>query len=125
MARSITTLEDQTLYRSVLMFLFPGVHDMELKTYTDANGDYIHYHRVWVNGPYEQSGQAKAQMNRLLKGHENRLNLPYKLEDGTFSAVGAYGGKYWSPNGTAPEVTAFVEAVTPSWSQVAGTLKTA
>lgn len=116
MARTYVNLDSDPIYRAVVFELYPGVHDLELKTYTDQGGNEHQYHRVSVNGPYSSKGTATAQVNRLLRDHEWRLEKNYRG-----------GGNYYTNSipGTVPEVKGLVEVVRPLWYLVDGTEKTA
>lgn len=125
MARSIgMTLQNPTpVYRAVILRLFPGVHNRELKRYTTADGTEYLYHDAEAYGPYGTRAPATAQVTTALRHHNNWI------KQGHYTTR-----RVWNPvtrtsetenYGTVPSFAAFIEEQIPSWQQVPGTIKEA
>jgi hypothetical protein len=123
MARNIgVDLEDSTSFRGVVLYLYPGIHSLPLKTYTTADGVSYQYHLSKAYGPYATRAPATSQVTQELRGHEERK---YNTLEPSKSRNG-WRGDYTSRGpGTIPDVTAFVEEQIPAWRPIAGTERTA
>jgi len=122
MARNIgVDLDDSKSFRGLVLFLYPGVHNLPIKTYTTADGVEYQYHTSRAYGPYATRAPATSQVTQELRGHEekkaNTLE-PSKAKNG-------WRGNYNQGPGSIPDVTAFVEEQIPSWRPIAGTARTA
>lgn len=125
MARNIgVSLGDpQPVYRAVILKLYPGLHNRELKRYTTEDGTEYLYHASEAYGPYGTRAPATAQVTGALRGHETAIKQGYYTHRNEWNP--ALGRSEKVPNGTVPEFTAFVEEQTPSWEPVAGTIRKA
>lgn len=103
-------LEPEPIYRSVMLFLYPGVHSMELKTYTDSSGEEHQYHASRTFGPYTKRNPAIGILTKELGYHAS------KIENGQYTR---YGTK------SVPYVTVFVEEQVPQWKSVDGSKRIA
>ena len=121
MARNIgVDLEDSQSFRGVVLYLYPGVHNLELKTYTNADADEFLYHEALAYGPYSTRSPATSQVTQQLKIHETKSYNTMNPGKGN-----GWYGDYTEGPGSIPEVTGFVEAQIPSWNTLAGTIRTA
>jgi len=95
-------LEPEPQYRAVALKLYPGLHDMELKTYVDADGNSHKYHTAEVYGPHAKA-QATSAKTKMDNEH-TRYSQP--------------GGWYYRARwGTVPQMTSFIEISNPQWSR--------
>lgn len=121
MARNIgVDLEDSASFRGLVLYLYPGIHDLPLKTYTTADGAEYPYHVSKAYGPYATRGPATSQVTSELRGHtEKKANTlePSKSKN-------SWRGDYNRGPGSIPDVTGFVEEQIPSWKPIAGTERT-
>lgn len=96
-------LEPEPQYRAVMLKLYPGLHDLELKTYTDANGVTHQYHASEVYGPHAKA-QATSALTKLKNEHK-RFSQP--------------GGWYYRARlGTVPQAVFFIEVCYPQWTKL-------
>ena len=125
MARSIgMALENPTpVYRGVILFLYPGVHNRPLKTYTTADGTEYLYHRASAYGPYGSKGPATAQVTSAIRNHNEWVKRGHYTNSHEFNEQTR---KYeLVPNGdSVPSLTAFVEEQVPAWTPIDGTTRT-
>lgn len=77
MARELSSIEPEEQYRAVILYKHSGMHDLTMKTYTDTDGQTYDYHRVYVFGPYEKPGPAKAMVKRDIRHAEQGYRSYY------------------------------------------------
>lgn len=94
------SLEPEPQYRAVGLYLYSGVHDLELKTYTDAEGVSHKYHSAEVYGPHAK-GQATSALTKMEKQHIR------------YSQPGAWYSR--ARIGTTPQAEFFIEVYEPQW----------
>jgi hypothetical protein len=126
MARNIgVSLNDpQPVYRAVILTLYSGLTNRELKRYTTGDGTEFLYHESTAYGPYETKAPATAQITQALRHHEGwKKNGHYEWRNVWNRATGV---SERVPTGdSVPELTAFVEEQLPSWNQMPATVRTA
>jgi hypothetical protein len=109
MARQIGVgLDDQLVYRALIFKLYSGIHNMDLKTYTTADGTEYQYHKVEAFGPYGTRGPATAQVTSAINDHQHSL----------------LNGRYFNTQALIPQITGIVEQQLPQWQMVAGSERT-
>lgn len=112
------------VYRAVILYLYPGIHNRSLHTYTTADGQQYQYHTVEAYGPYGSKGPATAQVTTALRHHTDwTLAGHYTTRRVWNSTTRSYDTEY--NVGSIPQVTAFVESQIPAWNPIAGTERTA
>lgn len=125
LARSIgMTLENPApVYRAVILYLYPGIHNRPLLTYTTEDGQQFQYHTVEAYGPYGTRAPATSQVTQALRHHESWAKAGHYTTRRVWnSATRMYDEE---PYGSVPQVTAFVESQIPAWNPIAGTERTA
>lgn len=125
MARSIgMTLQNPApVYRAVILYLYPGIHNRTLKTYFTADGKEYLYHAVEAYGPYGTRAPATSQVTGAIRYHERNVKSGgYTTQHVWNNTTGRYDT---IQNGSVPELTAFVESQIPAWNPVDGTERTA
>jgi len=125
MARSIGMAFDnpKPVYRGVILYLYPGVHNRVLKTYTTPDGTEYLYHVAEAYGPYGSRAPATGQVTQAIRHHESWADAGHYTTRRTWnSTTRMYDEEAY---GSIPEVTAFVEEQVPAWTPVAGTERTA
>lgn len=125
MARSIgMTLQNPApVYRAVILFLYPGIHNRTLKTYTTVDGLTYSYHEAEAYGPYGTRAPATAQVTTALRHHENWIKAGHYTHHRVWNPVTQKAET--QVYGSVPELTAFTEEQIPAWSQVPGSVKEA
>lgn len=122
MARSIgmSITKPAPVYRAVILYLYPGIHNRKLEVYTAHDGQEYSYHRVEAYGPYGTRGPATAQVTSALRSHETAVKQGYYTHRNEWDSQTRSYNRV--PSGESiPEVTAFVESQVPAWTPVAGT----
>ena len=125
MARHIgVSIENPTpVYRGVILFLYPGVHNRVLKTYTTADGTEYLYHTANAYGPYGSKGPATAQVTSAIRNHNEWVKRGHYTTTHEFNSVTRKYDVF--PNGNSvPSLTAFVEEQIPAWTPIDGTTRT-
>lgn len=125
MARNIgVSLGDpQPVYRAVILKLYPGIHNKELKRYTTEDGTEYLYHESHAYGPYETKAPATAQITSALRDHESAIKNGYYTHRNVWDE--ALRKPVRVQEGTVPEFTGFVEEQLPSWNPIPTTIRKA
>lgn len=111
------------VYRAVIMFLYPGIHNRTLKTYTTEDGTEYLYHEAQAYGPYGSKGPATAQVTSAIRHHEDWKKRGHYTTRRTYNpTTRAYDVEQ---HGSVPSLVAFVEEQIPAWGPIAGTERTA
>lgn len=116
-------VNDQTpVYRAVILYLYPGIHNRTLKTYTTEDGTVHQYHQSESYGPYGTRAPATGQVTSALRYHED------KKARGSYTVQHVFNPTTRSydaiQNGSVPEVIGFTEEQIPGWKVVPGSYKT-
>lgn len=114
----------QPVYRAVVLWLYSGLTNRELKRYTTVDGTTYLYHESTAYGPYETKAPATSQITSALRNHEGlKKNGHYEFRHQWNTALGK---SERVPTGdSVPEITAFVEEQLPSWNPIPATVRTA
>jgi hypothetical protein len=108
----------------VILYLYPGIHNRTLKTYTTANGEQFNYHRVEAYGPYGTRAPATSMITSALRHHETYIQQGYYTFRNEWDTKTRSYNRV--PSGdSVPEITAFVEEQVPAWNPVPHTIREA